>query len=156
MESLQYEMKTKVGPIYLTANETELTGVFWRKPKLRAVKSYRESKVLTQTVEQLEEYFEGKRKNFDLPLAVSGTPFQRKVWTELTKIPFGKTCSYKDIARKIKNEKAVRAVGTTNGRNPFSIIVPCHRVIAADGTLGGYAGGLSVKTKLLELERDRE
>ncbi len=87
------------------------------------------------------------------PLAAEGTEFQKKVWNELAKIPFGKTFSYGEIAGKIRNQKAVRAVGTANGRNPLAIIVPCHRVIAADGGLGGFAGGLEIKRKLLELER---
>src|SRR5438445_11189765 len=90
---------------------------------------------------------------FEVTLDIVGTPFQMQVWEQLRKIPYGVTYSYSDIASKIKNPKAVRAVGTANGRNPLSLIVPCHRVIAADGKLGGYAGGLSIKTQLLELEQ---
>lgn len=106
-------------------------------------------------LKQLGEYFEGVREKFDLPFDVQGTPFQMQVWNQLSKIPYGETCSYRDIARKIKNAKAVRAVGTANGRNPLSIIVPCHRVIASNGSLGGYAGGVKLKTKLLSFEKNR-
>jgi methylated-DNA-[protein]-cysteine S-methyltransferase len=108
--------------------------------------------ILRQTVRQLEEYFAGKRREFDLPLDVQGTEFQKSVWNQLSKIPYGKTCSCRDIAKRVKNDRAVRAVGTASGRNPLSIIVPCHRVIGADGKLAGYAGGLDIKSKLLALE----
>jgi methylated-DNA-[protein]-cysteine S-methyltransferase len=100
----------------------------------------------------LDEYFDGRRKRFDIPFSLSGTNFQKQVWKELSKIPFGKTVSYKDIARKIKNPKAVRAVGSANGKNPMCIIIPCHRVIAADGSIGGYSGGITNKQKLLRFE----
>ena len=101
---------------------------------------------------ELKEYFSGKRKKFSVPLNAQGTAFQKSVWNQLSKIPYGKTVSYRDIAIKIKNKKAVRAVGTANGKNPFCIIIPCHRVIAADGSLGGYSGGIQFKKKLLALE----
>ena len=101
---------------------------------------------------QLVEYFAGKRRDFDIPLDVEGTEFQMKVWAALCTIPFGRTASYGDIARQIGNPKAVRAVGLANGRNPVSIVVPCHRVIGADGTLTGYGGGLDRKKILLDLE----
>jgi methylated-DNA-[protein]-cysteine S-methyltransferase len=103
-------------------------------------------------LEQLDEYFEGKRKEFNVKLMVEGTEFQKSVWNKLRNIPYGKTASYKDIAQEIGNEKAVRAVGSTNGKNPISIIVPCHRVIGANGKLTGYAGGLWRKEWLLEHE----
>ena len=102
---------------------------------------------------QLEEYLKGKRKKFELKLDVEGTPFQRLVWKELAKIPFGKTLSYKDIAKRIDNPKAVRAVGTANGRNPICIIVPCHRVIGTNGKMTGYSGGIWRKKWLLAHER---
>ena len=111
--------------------------------------------IISETVAQLEQYFDGQRRQFDLPLVANGTDFQAKVWNSLMQIPYGVTKSYSDIARSIKNDKAVRAVGTANGRNTHSIIVPCHRVIAADGSLGGYAGGLSIKAKLLQLENSQ-
>ena len=102
---------------------------------------------------QLQEYFRGKRTVFDLPLQAAGTEFQVSVWKALLKIPYGQTRSYKEIAEKIKRPKAVRAVGGANGSNPVPIIIPCHRVISHDGTLGGYSAGLDIKTQLLELER---
>src|SRR5690606_11875125 len=94
-------------------------------------------RILFKAETQLKEYFQGRRRKFDLPLEMEGSEFQKQVWTELLKIPYGQTCSYRDIARRIRNEKAVRAVGSANGKNPLTIIVPCHRVIAANKTLGG-------------------
>ncbi|MFY7992610.1 MAG: methylated-DNA--[protein]-cysteine S-methyltransferase, partial [Bacteriovoracaceae bacterium] len=111
-----------------------------------------EIKILKQAKKELEEYFSGKRRNFDIPLDVDGSDFQKKVWNQLQKIPYGKTCAYKDIATKLRDPNASRAVGTANGKNPLWIVVPCHRVITASGSLGGYAGGLEMKTKLLQLE----
>ena len=102
---------------------------------------------------QLDEYFEGKRQSFSLDLAPQGTPFQRRVWDALLKIPYGETRSYRDIATAVGNAKAVRAVGGANGKNPIAIVIPCHRVIGANGQLTGYAGGLHYKKALLELER---
>ena len=101
---------------------------------------------------QLTEYFSGKRKDFDLPLEPQGTEFRKKVWSALTEIPYGETRSYKDIAERIGNPKACRAVGGANNKNPISIIIPCHRVVGADGSLVGYGGGLDKKTMLLDLE----
>lgn len=101
---------------------------------------------------QLKEYFQGKRKSFQLKLAVEGTAFRIKVWKELIKVPYGETRSYKQIAKSIKNPNSVRAVGGANGANPVPILVPCHRVISHDGGIGGYSGGIAVKLKLLALE----
>lgn len=101
---------------------------------------------------QLEEYFERSRKQFDIPLDINGTDFQLRVWQELAKIPYGKVLSYKDIACRVGGENFVRAVGRANGRNPVPIIIPCHRVIETNGRIGGYSGGISIKEKLLELE----
>ncbi len=101
---------------------------------------------------QLREYFDGKRKSFDLPLEVLGTEFRKKVWAALAEIPYGETRSYKDIAEATGNPKACRAVGGANNKNPISIIIPCHRVVGADGSLVGYGGGIDKKTLLLELE----
>jgi methylated-DNA-[protein]-cysteine S-methyltransferase len=101
---------------------------------------------------QLFEYFQGSRKRFDVPIVLYGTPFQKAVWTELTRIPYGETRSYKDIALAIGAAKAVRAIGGANNRNPIPIIVPCHRVIGSNGALVGYGGGLSIKEHLLKLE----
>ena len=102
--------------------------------------------------EQLDEYFAGTRETFDVQLAPAGTDFQKRVWRELEEIPYGQTVSYADIATRIGSPKAVRAVGSANGKNPISIIIPCHRVIGSDGRLAGYGGGLSTKVKLLERE----
>ena len=103
---------------------------------------------------QIEEYFEGKRKEFDLNLKFDGTEFRQKVWNALSCIPYGKTASYKDIAIMINSPKAVRAVGGANHNNPFWIVVPCHRIINSDGSLGGYGGGIERKKSLLELEKN--
>ena len=111
------------------------------------------SKVLDETLKQINEYFSGERKKFDLPLYFEGTEFQKSVWSELRKIPYGVTVSYKDIAAGIKNEKAVRAVGNANNKNKIMIIVPCHRVIGKNGKLVGFAGGLDKKEFLLEHEK---
>ncbi|WP_198411308.1 methylated-DNA--[protein]-cysteine S-methyltransferase [Marinimicrobium alkaliphilum] len=101
---------------------------------------------------QLSEYFSGRRRAFDLPLAAEGTEFQRRVWSALRTIPYGETCSYGDIARAIDSPKASRAVGAAAGANPIAIVVPCHRVIGTSGKLVGFAGGLSIKSQLLQLE----
>ena len=106
-----------------------------------------------EAVRQLREYFEGKRSGFDLPLAPEGTAFQRTVWRALQDIPYGATISYGELARRVGNPKASRAVGSANGANPLPIVIPCHRVIAGDGSLGGFGGGLPVKQALLDLER---
>ena len=109
--------------------------------------------ILVRARRQLEEYFAGKRKTFDLPLRPSGTPFRLKVWKALMNIGYGETCSYRDLALAVGNEKASRAVGGANHANPIVVIIPCHRVIGADGRLTGYGGGLDKKTFLLELEK---
>lgn len=156
MSAVQFAMESPVGKLFIVANEKGLCGILWDAesvPRVESLslKSVAES-IIAETVKQLTEYFEGRRTHFELPFDVRGTDFQKRVWKELSNIPYGKTCSYSDIAKRIENGGAVRAVGTANGRNPLSIVVPCHRVIASDGTLGGYAGGLHIKKKLLELE----
>jgi methylated-DNA-[protein]-cysteine S-methyltransferase len=113
----------------------------------------KETSVLQDATAQLKEYFQGKRKVFNLPLSIKGTPFQESVWYQLQQIPYGETRSYADIAYEIDNPKAFRAVGMANNRNPIGIIIPCHRVIGKNGALVGYAGGLHYKQQLLELER---
>jgi methylated-DNA-[protein]-cysteine S-methyltransferase len=110
------------------------------------------SGVIEETVVQLEEYFAKKRKDFDIPLLLAGTDFQKSVWEGLMQIPYGTVTSYLDLAKSIGNAKAVRAVASANGANAISILVPCHRVVGSDGMLTGYAGGLDVKKKLLSLE----
>ena len=109
-------------------------------------------KELKEAVLQLQDYFDGKRTTFTFPLNPSGTDFQKKVWNELLQIPFGKTCSYLDLSKKLGDVKAIRAVASANGKNPLWIVVPCHRVIGSDGSLTGYAGGLWRKKWLLEHE----
>ncbi len=113
----------------------------------------RETPILKRAAEQLTEYFAGSRQSFDLPLDARGTSFQKSIWSALRDIPYGETCSYKDIAEAVGNEKACRAVGMANNKNPIAIIVPCHRVIGADGKLVGYGGGLDIKHALLDLEK---
>ncbi len=106
--------------------------------------------------EQLSEYFKGERREFDLPSDIEGTDFQKRVWKELEKIPYGKTITYKDLAIRLGDEKVIRAAASANGANPLSIIIPCHRVVGSDGSLIGYGGGLEIKEKLLALEGSRE
>lgn len=109
--------------------------------------------VMRTCITQLDEYFGGIRRSFDLPLYIKGTIFQESVWRELLMIPYGQTISYKQLAERVGNPKACRAVGSANGKNPLALFIPCHRVISADGSLGGYAGGLRIKSELLQLER---
>lgn len=113
----------------------------------------KERYALAEEVEkQLEQYFHGRRRTFEFPLKMKGTEFQKQVWNELLKIPYGETRSYSEIAQNIQNPRAVRAVGMANHRNPLAIVIPCHRVIGKDGSMTGYAGGLERKKMLLELE----
>ena len=113
-----------------------------------------ETELINKTYKELDEYFRGKRKNFDIPLKIEGTEFQKKVWNALLEIPYGETRSYLDIAKRIGNPKASRAVGMANHNNKIIIIIPCHRVIGSNKKLVGYAGGLDVKEKLLKLEQN--
>lgn len=147
-----------LGDLLLTGHDGDLTGIYLtphrRRPEVGP--GWRPDEgALEPVVEQLQQYFAGTRTSFDLPLAPRGTPFQRQVWQELAKIPYGNTISYKELAARVGNPKAARAVGMANGRNPISIVVPCHRVISADGRSGGYAAGADRKTWLLEMERPR-
>lgn len=121
----------------------------------KATKLHSDDPYLFGIFNQLKEYFAGTRKEFNVPLDIEGTDFQKKVWNELQKIPYGKTISYKSLAEKLGDVKAIRAVGKANGQNPIPIIIPCHRVIGSDGSLTGYVGGLDVKEKLLEIEGSR-
>ncbi|NQY86993.1 MAG: methylated-DNA--[protein]-cysteine S-methyltransferase [Colwellia sp.] len=149
--------KSPLGDIALTANEQGLTALTFISSKktedykaLLISKNYQNNpEKFTQVCQQLTEYFSGERKEFDLPLAATGTPFQQKVWQALCAIKQGETKTYAWLAKKINNEKAVRAVGSANGANPIALIVPCHRVIGSNGKLTGYAGGLALKAKLL-------
>lgn len=126
----------------------------WAKSQLQCEQVVNEqTPLLVDALKQFQQYFAGERLSFDIPLDVYGTAFQKKVWDQLTKIPYGEVCSYKDVAIAIGAPKAVRAVGGANNRNPLSIIVPCHRVVGSNGALVGYGGGLNVKEFLLRLEK---
>lgn len=138
------------GPITLQSDGSSLIALdFGKKETLREAKLV----VFDQTKNELDEYFSGKRKHFTIPLKIAGTPFQELVWSALLEIPYGETRSYEDIAIKIGNPKACRAIGMANNRNNIGIIIPCHRVIGKDGKLVGYGGGLDKKIALLELEK---
>jgi len=137
-----------LGPLTLTASEDALTGIAFGG----AGETGDSSPVLEQAARELEEYFAGIRREFTVPLAPEGTEFQRLVWAELRKIPYGTTAAYGDIAARIGKPKAAVAVGQANSRNPIPIIIPCHRVIGAGGKLVGYTGGLHIKKILLEVE----
>ena len=141
--------KSPLGMIELSATENGISSLYFVS---EAKQKSAQNKILSDCVKQLEEYFENKRKEFSIPLDMQGTDFQKKVWNELLNIPFGKTISYLQLAKRLGDEKSIRAVGGANGKNPVSIIVPCHRVIGSDGTLVGYGGGLDKKKLLLELE----
>ncbi|MGH7621010.1 MAG: methylated-DNA--[protein]-cysteine S-methyltransferase [Gemmatimonadaceae bacterium] len=146
-----------VGRLTLVASDAGLAAILWDndRPQVVSVGDAAESNdhpVLVETARQLEEYFAGTRKRFDLELDFAGTEFQRKVWAALLTIPYGETRSYAQIARQIGQPTAVRAVGAANGKNPISIVAPCHRVIGSTGSLTGFGGGLPAKAQLLELE----
>lgn len=145
--------ETKIGKIGIVENGTAITRVDFGEIIPRDVE-LTETDLLKKANEELQEYFDGKRKLFDIPLAPQGTEFQQKVWKVLQEIPYGKTYSYKDVAIKVGNEKASRAVGMANNKNPIAIFIPCHRVIGANGKLVGYAGGLDVKEMLLAMEKE--
>jgi methylated-DNA-[protein]-cysteine S-methyltransferase len=151
------ELPSPIGLITLRASDRGLSGIFLenaRHAPQRPADWLRDDVVLADARTQLTEYFAGARTSFSLPLDLtSGTPFQQCVWSALLTIPHGETVSYGEIARRIGQPKAVRAVGLANGRNPISIVVPCHRVIGANGTLTGYGGGLDRKQALLTLEQ---
>jgi methylated-DNA-[protein]-cysteine S-methyltransferase len=143
-----------LGNIKITATSTGLTEVIFIEADETEIRdaSLFENEICLITAQQLEQYFSGNRKHFEIPLSPSGTTFQQNVWQELLKIPFGKSSTYSAIANDMNNPLSVRAVGMANGKNPISIIIPCHRVIGADGSLTGYAGGLWRKEALLKLE----
>ena len=146
-----------VGKLMLVASESGLAAILWEnddpdRVRLGSIIEGRGHPVLIAAERQLAEYFAGERKRFDLPLDFNGTEFQKQVWSALLTIPFGETRSYAEIARMIGRPAACRAVGAANGKNPISIVAPCHRVIGANGTLTGFAGGLKAKDYLLQLE----
>ena len=142
-----------VGPLTLVARDGVLAGLYLTDHRhVPALDLPRDDRVLPAAKEQLSAYFSGELRAFDLPLAVGGTIFQQSVWQALSRIPYGDTWSYRRLAEEVGNVKAVRAVGLANGRNPVSIVVPCHRVVGADGSLTGYGGGLPAKQWLLSHE----
>lgn len=149
-------LSSPIGDLLLTARDGKLTSLYMINDRSNQPipDDWREGSdaALTAASRQLDDYFEGRLQHFDLPIHMIGTPFQLRVWNQLRKIPYGETISYGELARRVGNPKASRAVGSANGRNPISIIVPCHRVIASAGTLGGYGGGLDRKLWLLEHE----
>lgn len=147
-------MDSPVGPLTLEEKGGKLSGVFFGEKN--GSERNQNSEVLKEAQKQLTEYFQGKRSRFDLPLQLEGTSFRKQVWQALQQIPYGQTISYGQLAKKIGNPRAVRAVGGANHHNPISIIIPCHRVIGADGGLTGYGGGLEIKRFLLELEKTNE
>ena len=151
------EMDSPVGKLKLVASANGLAAVLWEQERPNRVKLdimnlAPHHPILVETERQLTEYFLGTRTKFDLPLEAQGSEFQKKVWQALREIPFGTTRSYLDLAKALGSAKAIRAVGAANGKNPLSIVVPCHRVIGAHGALTGFAGGLEAKAKLLALE----
>ena len=150
------QVPSPIGPIRLTARGDTLSGVFMTKHKYGSEGFPEEERgrsgLLDEAARQLTAYFEGTLRDFQLPLAPEGSEFQRQVWNELLRIPFAETISYLALAKRVGDARHVRAVGTANGRNPISIIIPCHRVVGSDGSLVGYGGGLERKRWLLDHE----
>jgi methylated-DNA-[protein]-cysteine S-methyltransferase len=157
--SLVYKtMQSPVGELKLVASDEGLVAILWENDRPNRVRlgelvENKKHPVLLETERQLREYFVGKRKKFSVALDMRGTRFQKDVWEALLAIPFGETRSYGQLAKQLGNPRATRAVGAANGRNPVSIIVPCHRVIGSSGKLTGFAGGLETKAQLLGLEK---
>ena len=144
----KYSYNTVIGKIFIAEKNGFITHVTFKDIPAEQ----KETDLIKKTYLELTEYFNGELQIFDIPISPEGTPFQKIVWDELKKIPYGKTAAYKDIAKRIGNEKACRAVGMANNKNPIAIIIPCHRVIGSNGNLTGYAFGLNIKEKLLKLE----
>lgn len=147
-----YFYETKIGKIGIRENGKYITDIIFSKSEEKT-DNINETELIKAAFKQIKEYLDGDRKYFDLPIELMGTEFQKKVWNELRNIPYGQTKTYKDIAFAIKNEKACRAIGNANNKNPLSIIIPCHRVIGSNGKLVGYSGGLDIKEKLLNIEK---
>ena len=144
--------ETIIGKILIEEDENKISRIEIVKKEYDK-KHQKETEIIKKTHEELEEYFKGNRKVFDIPLKIEGTEFQRKVWNALLEIPYGETRTYLDIAKQIGNCKACRAVGMANHNNKIMILIPCHRVIGSNKKLVGYAGGIDVKEKLLEIEK---
>ena len=143
---------TEIGRIKISEKDGKIIGLVFSYYK-KENEIEKETELIKKAYTQLEEYLSGKRTEFDIEIEMIGTEFQKKVWKELLNIPYGETRSYKDIAIAIGSEKACRAVGNANNKNPIAIIVPCHRVIGSNGSMTGYAGGLDIKEKLLKIEK---
>lgn len=158
MHILKYKLiDSPVGILKIVANNDALVALLWDNEKLNRVRlsemiEDQHNPFLIKVEKQLHEYFQQQRKNFDLAIDPHGTPLQKSVWGFIHQIPYGSTCTYRDIAEKICNPRSVRAVGAATGKNPISIIIPCHRVVAVNGHLNGFAGGLHRKKILLDLE----
>jgi len=153
--SLRYVYDTPIGKLLLEENGEGITQVDFLTDISTGELELEETPLLKEAGKQLKEYFLGTRTAFQLPLCPKGTDFQKAVWKALENIPYGETKSYKDIAEAVGSPKGFRAVGMANNKNPIPIIIPCHRVIGADGKLVGYGGGLPIKVKLLELEKNK-
>ena len=150
------ETASPIGPLLFAGDDDGLRFLAFKRGRDRAEPQAGwepDRRMLKEPVRQVEAYFNGKLTQFDFPLAPQGTPFQTSVWQELLRIPYGETISYGELARRLGNPKAVRAVGLANGSNPIAIVIPCHRVIGSNGSLVGYGGGLPIKQALLALER---
>lgn len=149
-------IESPIGPLVLVVQDGAIAGLYMNTPRHEVVRDgwtdAPDDPLLRRAAEQLGEYFAGTRREFDLPLAPQGTAFQTRVWEELKRIPYGETISYGELARRIGDPNASRAVGLANGKNPVSIFVPCHRVIGASGKMTGYGGGVERKVFLLDLE----
>jgi methylated-DNA-[protein]-cysteine S-methyltransferase len=150
-------LKTTPGNLILVANESELVGIYFEgfdhiPAEKKTWKLDPKHPVLQKAEKQLTEYFQGKRSEFTIPLGFKGTKFQESVWKQIARIPFGKTLSYSDLARKAGSPRAIRAAGTNTGKNPLAIVIPCHRVLTKSGGIGGFAGGLDWKRHLLKVE----
>ncbi len=145
---------TKIGKIGITVSKKKITGLYFNAAYIPKEYIREETPLLRKAYEQLTEYLDGKRITFDLPLHAEGTNFERSCWDALLKIPYGETRTYGEQAKLVGSPKASRAVGRANSLNPIAIFIPCHRVIGANGSLTGFAGGLDVKKQLLELERE--
>jgi methylated-DNA-[protein]-cysteine S-methyltransferase len=156
MTLVHIRIETPINPLLLVADDDHLYGIWFHTSRHPMPPHHGahagDNAVLRETRAQLKAYFAGDRRGFDLPLRPEGTPFQQDVWAMLAEIPYGETWTYGDVARRIGRPDAVRAVGAANGRNPIPIVLPCHRVIGADGSLTGFGGGLPTKQYLLELE----
>ncbi|HZQ47794.1 MAG TPA: methylated-DNA--[protein]-cysteine S-methyltransferase [Verrucomicrobiae bacterium] len=151
-------VKSPIGDLMLVADASALTGLYFAGCDHIPAASQRWTRnaqhpVLQRAAKQLREYFAGKRTTFSLPLGLVGTDFQEKIWRQIALIPYGKTITYSDLARRVGATQAVRAAGTSTGRNPLSIVIPCHRVVGKNGSLCGFAGGLDKKHQLLEFEK---